>query len=78
MIEIVDVCRVYSMCVACALSQKAKNMVKEATNMQKESKEAKKKFVAQETPMENASALSAHDHRYANVWDGSFLSRSLQ
>ena len=64
---VIYACRVCSMRVVCALSQKAKNMVKEATSMQKESKEAKKKFVAQETPMENASTLSAHDHRYVNV-----------
>jgi len=42
--------------------QKAKSMITEAKNMQTESKEAKKKFVAQETPMENASKLSARDH----------------
>ena len=37
-------------------------MVKESGHLLKESKTAKKKFVAQETPMENASKLSAQDH----------------
>ena len=46
-------------------SVQAANMVKESANLLQESKQAKKKFVAQETPMENASKLSSADHRYA-------------
>ena len=39
-------------------------MVKESAELIKESKDAKKKFVQEEAPMENASKLAAHDHRY--------------
>ena len=39
-------------------------MVKESVELIKESKDAKKKFVQEEAPMENASKLAAQDHRY--------------
>jgi hypothetical protein len=42
--------------------QKAANMVKTSQHLVQESKDAKKKFVQEEAPMENASKLSAHDH----------------
>ena len=42
----------------------AARMVKESAELIKESKDAKKKFVQEEAPMENASKLAAHDHRY--------------
>ena len=39
-------------------------MVKSSEHLVQESKDAKKKFVQEEAPMENASKLSAHDHRW--------------